>query len=348
MKLKVVELLRDGLLFPQYEGLIRIQYNEDGYAILNYTDDCQYGRKWDEVTMACRGLIVDTRDWSVAALAFPKFFNYGEHETTKLANLPNLPFRIFEKIDGSLGIHYRDREGEPRLATRGSFDSEQAYYGNVMLSKLGNLLEIPNELTFLFEIVYKENQIVVKYEYDALVLLAIMNRMTGEELPWEQVADWAEYIGCRLPKTYEFGTPEEAMASAKALPANMEGYVLRFENGLRVKMKGDEYVTIHHLRTGPNKKTALDLLGKKEWENFIAGVPEEIRDKVEASVAPFILQASDLRRVAEGKFAEAPKGGSRKDFAMWVTANAPKETWPALFQMLDKADVNYYKLIKKL
>ncbi len=347
--LKAVELLRDGTLFPQYDGLVKVQYNENGYAILNYGDDCQYGRKWDEVTMACRGLIVDTHNWSVVALPFPKFFNFGEVDETKPVNLPKLPFRVFEKIDGSLGIHYRDRDGMPRLATRGSFNSEQAYYGEAMLRELRCIDEIPNEYTLLFEIVYKENPSVVKYGFNGLVLLSIMNRVTGEEVAWDEVVAWAHLLGCRLPKTFDFTSPSEAMASAKALPANVEGYVLRFENGFRVKMKSDDYLAAHRLYWSTNHNTALELLSDGEWEAFLTRVPEEIRPEIEAVGAPLILKATELKAVAEAKFAEAPRSEgptARREFAMWVQANAPQAAWPALFQMLDQKQVNYYKMIK--
>ncbi len=347
--LKAVELLRDRKLFPQYDGLVKVQDNGDGYAILNYGDECQYGKRWDEVTMACRGLIVDAVTWLVIALPFAKFFNFGEVNETKPANLPKLPFRVFEKIDGSLGIHYRDREGCPRLATRGSFTSEQAYYGEMMLRALRGIDQVPDAYTLLFEIVYRDNPSVVKYGYSGLVLLAIMNRVTGEEVAWDEVTAWANLLGCRLPKTYNFTTPKEAMASAKALPMNMEGYVLRFEDGLRVKMKSDDYLVAHRLYWSTNHKTALELLEKGGWDAFLTRVPEEIRPEIEAVGAPLILKAAELRGVVEAKFAEAPRSkapAARREFAIWVQANAPQVVWPALFQMLDQRKVNYYKLIK--
>jgi hypothetical protein len=38
----------------------------------------------------------------IVATPFPKFFNAGEHNGT----IPALPFEVFEKVDGSLGILY--------------------------------------------------------------------------------------------------------------------------------------------------------------------------------------------------------------------------------------------------
>ena len=67
-------------------------------SIYNYTRSCQYESKWDEITLNCRGLVLD-RDGNVVAKPFDKFFNYEE-----LKEIPNEPFEVFEKMDGSLGI----------------------------------------------------------------------------------------------------------------------------------------------------------------------------------------------------------------------------------------------------
>ena len=102
-------------------------------SIYNYSRECQYKGLWDDITMNCRGLILDI-EGNVIAKPFPKFFNYEEHiaENSKLPPIPNETFEVYEKMDGSLGIifHY---EGEWLIATRGSFTSEQAIKGKEML-----------------------------------------------------------------------------------------------------------------------------------------------------------------------------------------------------------------------
>src|SRR5690606_26325973 len=93
-------------------------------SILNYTEKAQWDRVWNPVTLTCRGLILDD-DNEVVARPFGKFFNLADHEQDD----PRLgwPCDVYEKLDGSLGIAYRygDHVG---IATRGSFDSEQAQW----------------------------------------------------------------------------------------------------------------------------------------------------------------------------------------------------------------------------
>ena len=103
--------------------------------IYNYSRTTQFSGIWDDITLNCRGLVLDL-EGNVIAKPFPKFFNYEEHtaEGSKLPPIPNENFEVYEKMDGSLGIifHY---EGEWLIATRGSFASEQAIKGMEMMKK---------------------------------------------------------------------------------------------------------------------------------------------------------------------------------------------------------------------
>lgn len=343
--LKVIELLKRNELFPKYQGLI-YQKEQDGLLLLNYTPECQYSRSWDEVTKACRGLIVDTRDFSVAALPFPKFFNLGDREETKFGNLPISSFSIFQKIDGSLGIMYRDVARNKALATRGAFASEQALCGTEMLRKLPGISEVPDELTLLFEIVYSANRSAIKYDFEGLVLLTAFNRFTGEELGWDDVAVWARRLGARLPEVYSFGSLEEAMEQAKLLPANIEGFVIRFENGLRVKLKGESYLALHKLVWGVTESKVYELLVERKLAELLRKVPEEFRLEIEAMAAPLVAEADRLKHSAEEHFAVAPKS-SRKEFAIWTQSNAPEALRGALFQLMDGRTPNWYKFIQR-
>ena len=47
--------------------------------IFNYSQSCQFGKEWDDVTRQCRGLILNVKTGEILARPFPKFFNHGEH-----------------------------------------------------------------------------------------------------------------------------------------------------------------------------------------------------------------------------------------------------------------------------
>ena len=117
---------------------ILIQYEEEGWIrsqshptlplrILNYTQKTQYESHWDEVTLNCRGLIIDS-EYKVIVQPFGKFFNYEEIENQRKIPLSGDYVYVQDKMDGSLGILFW-YESEWIMATRGSFTSDQAIRG---------------------------------------------------------------------------------------------------------------------------------------------------------------------------------------------------------------------------
>jgi len=76
--------------------------------------------------------------------------------------LPQEPFEVYEKLDGSLGILYWV-DDEPRVATRGSFTGVQAQRGTAILRARYGHVAFRTDVTYLFEILFPENRIVVDY-----------------------------------------------------------------------------------------------------------------------------------------------------------------------------------------
>ena len=91
------ELLRQML----DERLVMVQKHPHAdLFIYNYTNKAQYDRIWNEITLMCRGLILDA-GLHIVARPFKKFFNLEELPADEI---PDEPFEAYEKIDGSLGI----------------------------------------------------------------------------------------------------------------------------------------------------------------------------------------------------------------------------------------------------
>jgi RNA ligase len=125
--------------------------------ILNYTHRAQYDWRWNPETMQCRGLIVDDNN-RIVARPFAKFFTYEQLSGV----VPNEPFEAYEKLDGSLGILYMV-DGEPCIATRGSFVSDQAERATEIYRRKYRDIVLDDRMTYLFEIIYPGNRIVVNY-----------------------------------------------------------------------------------------------------------------------------------------------------------------------------------------
>ena len=80
------------------QDYINVQKHPDAdLYIYNYSAKAQYERMWNEWTLACRGLIMNGNH-EVVARPFKKFFNLGEVENQWI---PDEPFEVYEKMDGS-------------------------------------------------------------------------------------------------------------------------------------------------------------------------------------------------------------------------------------------------------
>ena len=179
-------------LFREHEsqGLITCRsHPTEDLVIWNYTPKCTYAQAWDDVTIQSRGLITKL-DGTIVSRPFPKFWNLEEDKVS----IPLEPFKVTTKEDGSLGVLYFI-DDTPYIATRGSFISEQAIRGTEILHQKYKDFHFKKQYTYLFEIVYPQNRIVVDYgDTEDLILLAIIHTETGEEFQHTQPLPTREYV----------------------------------------------------------------------------------------------------------------------------------------------------------
>lgn len=288
--------LKDGLFSEVAEGNISVTYHPEfkDLALFKYTVDCVAGRNWNKFTLMARGLILDLQNKLVVASPFIKFFNYGEIETCSVSIVES-DFTVTEKVDGSLGIMFY-YEGKWRIATAGSFVSEQAKWAEKWVEDNLNFNQVNKFDTYLFEIVYPENRIVVYYDFSGLVLIGVIDAF-GEEYSYEKTKQVADCLKIRCAKQYLFNDMNSIVKNAEGLDQNHEGYVIRFKNGVRLKVKGDEYVRIHRLIS---RVTPLAV-----WESMLNGdnlddvkkdLPEEMEKDFENMIS-----------ILEGKLANVVK-----------------------------------------
>ena len=118
-------------------------------------------------TLLARGLVLRrdaTGATEVVAMPWPKFFNLGEDGLT----LKELAARteggghveVTSKMDGSLGLVFHV-EGGWRVCTKGSFTSEQGRWATSWLSEHVDVSALAVGTTYLVEIIYSDNRIVI-------------------------------------------------------------------------------------------------------------------------------------------------------------------------------------------
>lgn len=315
-------------------GDVNVTLNSDETLMLfNYKKAAQYAGRWNFFERISRGLIIDTSSGEVVARPFDKFFNYGEDTP-----YPNTHIvEATEKIDGSLGILYR-QNGEYRIATRGSFVSDQALWATNKLHDY-DLTDLDSDLTLLFEIVYPANRVVVDYgNLEALILIGARDRRNGRELYYQELKVLADKYGFLQPQVYQFDSIEAVLESAVALSANQEGWVLRYSDHRRFKVKGDAYKVAHKLLTGISFKWVLESVVAGAYEQAIEGVPDEFLTTVKGYKAEIDETVTRICQQVYDAWTEAPMTDVRKEYAQWVMKEH-RDLSAYLFAQYDNKDV---------
>lgn len=306
-----------------HNGYIRVQTSPNSdLKIFNYSQTAQFEKAWNAATLASRGIITDLEN-EIVARPFGKFFNLGELSEREMAAL-NGRVIISDKLDGSLGISYTDPStGAMRVATRGSFTSDQALIASNMLAEKYTDWAPLEGQTYLWEIIYPGNRIVLDYKgYSGLMLIGRVDNETGVSAPLNEIHEWP----WDRAEVFNYTSLSEAVQSEDR--ANAEGLVAHFvETDARVKIKQEDYVRLHRVMTGVTVLRVWEVLKNgddlREW---LEGVPDEVFSQVK-SVADRI-QAEQDSLIASGKalhekaIAELGEQADRGQFARFAKENS--------------------------
>jgi hypothetical protein len=238
-------------------------------------------------------------------------------------NLPDFDDPYYEPTPKS--------KGEWVMATRGSFTSPQAIKGKELLEKY-NFERLHTGYTYLFEIIYKENRIVCEYDYEDLVLLGMINTKTGDEVNIHydnedvRFKNMISNIGFRVVMLYKtWGEGYDLLK--EEISNDREGYVIRFKNGFRMKIKGEEYKRLHRILTNISNRDIWEYLkDDKPLDDLLEKVPDEFNDWVKKTVRDLKYGCFHLRERAGklhdgfryGKYGDVYPEPSKKEFAEFV------------------------------
>ncbi len=301
--------------------------------IYNYTERCMFDKAWCDYTLQCRGIIADN-EGDIIARPFPKFFNLGEINES----LPNEPFEVYEKLDGSLGITYF-HDGLYHIASRGSFVSPQAVYATNMLRS--SRIQLCEDVTYLFEIIYPENRVVVNYgEEKSLSLIGVIDIKSGFEYRESHGSFWsANFWPSPFKVVKKYDGIKDIETLKKLNEKNKEGFVLHFESGLRVKIKFDDYVRLHSIITQMTKRKVWEMVkaGKSFYE-LIENIPDELFGWIKKTEECLNEQYNLIEQSAKDSLSEILERGenkTRKDIAQEVIKCI---YGGVIFRMLDSKD----------
>lgn len=270
--------------------------------------------------LECRGIKFHP-DGRLMARPLHKFFNVGEKVDSDV--LPwYLPHTIHEKLDGSM-VHPAIVGSELRLMTRAGVtdtakQAEKHLNNDIIEFCMGCTQK---GSTPIFEYTGPDNLIVIKYDEPQLTLLAIRDNKTGEYTPVDALPVIAQRYN--IPWALKYTWDGKGWASFITHTRNMvgkEGFVIVWEDGSRVKIKGDDYVLKHKAKDQITvEKNVLQLVLREELDDVLPILDEADAAKVEAYRQAVWEGMSASAKVIDDVLKEAesvePYGVDRKCFA---------------------------------
>lgn len=326
-------------------------------SIYTYAKLTEISGEWDAITTMCRGLILDN-DGNIVGNPWPKFFNIeqtnGSAHITKLRSdvgydvikhkgteykIPKVGYKAYEKMDGSIlyGVNFK---GAIVLASKGSFTSDQVQIGYKILAEKYPKFTIREGFTFIWEIIYPANRIVVDYgEMCDLVLLGVRSN---------DGTNWDPYAFLEFPKAPIIEKTIEELLVEKDRKdfVNKEGFVIHFENGEKVKIKYEAYFDLHKIMTNVTSKDILEALEKGDSVVTFCeqkDIPDEMLDEIKAVEKEFVKQYKFIEDECKYFLSVALDKRERKAQAKNVMEFTPEKYRGIVFAMLDEKD--YSKMI---
>lgn len=306
--------------------------------IWNYSTKVQYEQLWDEITLQCRALVTDL-DGNVISRGFSKFFNIEENR-----HEPTDDFEVWEKLDGQY-ISAFWYNGEMVVNSRGSFTSPYAIEARRILDETYPKFKDHSQvgLTYCFELIGFE-QIVVSYPQCDLICTGIFDVYGNEfNLRLSNALDLASINIVRRHNGLDWQNIKQLNWQ------NAEGFVVRFSNGSRCKIKFEDYVKLHRQMTNLSTVGIWEaLMEGKPVSSILNDVPDEFFEKIHQYETELKAHYIFIETFVKNEIKQIPNLGYRKEIAQWIfnPLNELSGKEAIAFAMLDGKD--YSKMIWKM
>jgi len=277
----------------------------------------------DAIRRECRGLIFD-REGNLISRPYHKFFNVLEKDETQLHKIDlGQPHVILEKMDGSMIRPLPIGDGY-RLATKMGI-TDVAMQAEVWLADHANYddfirLHLERGQTVIFEWCSRQQRIVVDYPKDRLVLTAIRDINTGAYKSLDQMRTYAEAYGVDVVREYQgtVANMEALLAETQDL-TGQEGWIIRFDDGHMLKLKGAEYVLQHRAKDSIMRENGvIEMLLADKLDDVKAVLDDDTRHQLERFETDFWKGVADTVNIwqAVNQSVRSTHGTDRKAFAL--------------------------------
>ena len=180
------------------------------------------------------------------------------------------------------------------------------------------------------------------------------SRVSGKEMDYNSLLNVHNESGMSVVKKYD-GIKDYKQLK-EMVKNDQEGFVVKFSNGDRVKVKGVEYLRLHKIMGNLSTTAVWEVLSNSgDMENLLKDVPDEFYKKIKTYVQDLkygFFQISERAGKLHdgfryGKYGDRDSELTKKEFAEFVF-NQDKVLQPVMFSMWDRKPYDHiiWRIIK--
>ena len=278
------------LQLRQFNSLLLIRYGDYSDIYGGEVDSNTYWNIYNGFYRECRSLVIDLDVEELVLTPYAKFLNMNESE---LDSQENVLERISKanvvefsnKLDGSM-VSARYYKGDIIMSTSRELDRISSWRLDLAYSYLNNnikdMLKAHSDLTFMFELISKQDAHVVKYsEKDyGLHLIGIRDSRTGNVSNYDNISFMANLnkVKCTKIEKITFDQMLEKIKTERS--DEKEGWVLNID-GYRVKVKTDDYILLHKTLSHISSHNAIiKAISDGTFDDLLSKIPNGHKDRV--------------------------------------------------------------------
>jgi len=233
----------------------------------------------------CRGIIFDSATGEILRRPFHKFFNVNEREETQdhVVDLSR-PHAILEKLDGSMIapfiVNGQMIWGTKMGATDVAKPVEDFVDNNRHYRHFAHNM-IMAGFTPIFEWCSRKQRIVLDYREDQLVLTALRAIGNGQYASYDRLLAEADIWNIPVVRAFEPQTDMKAFLEYVRDLEDLEGFVVRFDDGHMLKLKCHWYLQIHKAKEAIlQDRNIVELILDEALDDVKSHLPQEDRDRL--------------------------------------------------------------------
>ena len=176
------------------------------------------------------------------------------------------------------------------------------------------------------------------------MLLAVRHTATGNEVSHTEEA---ERLDITPVKIFNLSLNEAITMLDSMKGENQEGFVVKYNNGLRVKLKCEDYVRIHRIISGFSRKHIIEAMENGN-DMFLNELPDELHSEAKAIINEINEKRQMIMSSAKAIAEKAKKLKTRKEQALLILQSEyPSVSFPLLDDNFENAKNAVWSVIKK-